>query len=286
LRGKWRTRVIISNWARLHNAAQLISPWFFKWVSITAHDRHLRRQVVVEAALTGRLAAMEREKADAASAGPERIAKGGDQRAVQMAKLEVELRRSESRVAGFSQQVRRLEEELLAVRGAKRERSSSDLQRQLSSRASRSRYFRSLLRTQALLECFRLWQIVVKAQSNLRQAVYNSKSEDIVKLEPKRATAILSLANVFEGTATIPAGRRRTVGGSLAVRYSPLARLLMLRCLSAWKQANVQAYANERFEDVEDESHRLIRLVEAAALRYDDLRLVRQVFSEWAHRKS
>ena len=48
--------------------------------------------------------------------------------------------------------------------------------------------------------------------------------------------------------------------------------------------ANAQAHANERFVDVEDESNRLVRLVEAAALRYDDIRLVRQVFREWVHR--
>ena len=137
VRGKWRTRVIVSNWARIQTTNQMVSPWFFKWVSITAHDRHVKRQVVVEAALTGRLAALERERDTAAFAGPERIGRGPDQRAIQMAKLEVELRRSESRVAAHVQQVKKLEQELATSPNSR----SASPSRQMRARATHNRYF-------------------------------------------------------------------------------------------------------------------------------------------------
>lgn len=147
-----------------------------------------------------------------------------------------------------------------------------------------------------MIDCFRLWQvgtIVVRIRRAARRNRGVSRDDESKRMEVKMQDMIKNnpgnqvlqnLTNLGSGIFSAADNASKERRAEELDKYSGGARLLMFRCLSAWKQANAQAHANERFVDVEDESNRLVRLVEAAALRYDDIRLVRQVFREWVHR--
>jgi hypothetical protein len=268
VRGKWRTRVIVANWARLHRMNLCVAPWFHKWAASVTVDKQLRRQVVREAALSGRVAQVERER-----------------------RMSEEERRSNGvqtdHAVAFALPTPPVPlpvppetlQEAMQV-GYSRSGNYERLERMMS-------HWTDMEGPVLVTQAFNAWRmdtiLVTRARENLALENEVALQRDALAVREREGSPRQSQ---HVRRLELPRPRNALEAQLLLLRMlsSPPveSRLILLRSMFAWRRATIEGEADDRMDEIEEASWRMVRLVEAASLRYDDLRLVRQVFAAWA----
>lgn len=280
VRGKWRTRVIVSNWARVHRMGLSVAPSFHKWAASVTLDRQLRRQVVREAALSGRVAQVERER----RMSEEDRRSNGVQTDLAVA-FALPAASPPPPAPALPPPPPETLQEAVKV-GYSRKGNLERLERMMSSWTGTE--------GPVLVEqTFNAWRmdtiIVTRARENLAlQNEVELQREALAARERERPRSPSPRPREGVRRLELPRPRNEDEAQLLLLRIlsSPPveSRLILLRTMFAWRRATIEGEADDRMDEIEEASWRMVRLVEAASLRYDDLRLVRQVFAEWGAR--